>query len=237
MKIGVLCICTGKYDVFLQPLINDIDKNFFEGHEIEIYLFSDKEIQLTKSAGINIVRIPIEHKPFPYPTIKRYEFFTNASDKINCDYAFYIDVDMAICDKVGYEILPNNDEKLVAVLHPGFYNGGGSWGDDEKSLSYTHPKDRKKYYAGGFQGGKTEDYLLVCKLLAQNINEDEKNGVKAIHNDETHWNKYLSVREGFKVLDPSYCMVEEISKRRKWGINHFKPKIIALAKDHDAIRN
>ena len=237
-KIGVLLICTGKYDIFLQPLVNNIDKNFFEGNDIEIYLFSDKEHDLKKSDRINIVHIPTSHKPFPYPTLYRYKYFTEAADKINCDFIFYMDVDMSIADKVGEEILPDliNDEGLVATLHPGFYRGGGSWGDNIQSKSYTLPKNRNKYYAGGFNGGETKAFLKMSKILSDNIDDDESRGVIAEHNDETHINWYLSTRTP-KTLTPEYCQVEEIFKRKKWGVNNFKPRIIALKKNHAKLRS
>jgi len=70
----------------------------------------------------------------------------------------------------------------------------------------------------------------------QKIEDDEKRGVRAIHNDESHWNKLLSEHKSFKILDSGYCMVEQQELRQQWGISHLTPKIIALAKDHKTIR-
>ena len=44
MKIGVLIIATGKYDRFVQPFLESVDKYFFKDQEGVVYLFSDKDI-------------------------------------------------------------------------------------------------------------------------------------------------------------------------------------------------
>lgn len=238
LKIGIYLICTGKYDIFLEPLIDSLDKYFFKDDEIIIYLFWDKNYEIKLPGRFLIIYTPTEHKPFPAPTLFRYKNLLSISDKIKCDYLFYSDVDMLFVGDVGREILPqaNNDCGLVATLHPGFYNGGGSWDTNEKSTAFMPLENRIKYYCGGFQGGKTIDYMNACSIMARNINFDEMNSVMAIWHDESHWNQYLSIRNP-KVLTPEYCMVEQINLRQIWGISHFSPKIIAIAKNHNEIRS
>lgn len=236
MKIGICIVCTGKYGIFLQPLIDGIEKYFFVRDSVQVYLFSDQQHNLVHSERISIVNIPTEHKLWPYPTLKRYEFFSKAKDIITSDYLFYSDVDMAFVDYVDRETLPApGHDGLVATLHPGFYNGGGSWEENVNSKSFTPPELRKKYYAGGFQGGSTKEYLFACKEMSENISDDEKRGVTPIWHDESAWNMYLSSRSP-KTLTPEYCMVEETHLREAWQISHFVPKIIALKKDHNALR-
>lgn len=239
MKIGILLISTGKYGIFLQPLLDGIDKYFFVGKEIEIYLFTDKTHDLKHSNRINVIHIPIEHKPFPYSTIYRYSFFSKASDIIKTDFLFYSDVDMGFCDFVGEEILPNgiDDGGLVATHHPAFYHGG--WGSNNVnplSTAYIPIELRKRYVAGGFNGGETKAFLDMSKQLSENIEKDDSVGVMAEWHDESHLNCYMSTRSP-KLLTPDYCMVEEQHLREQWGINNFAPKIIALKKNHEEIRN
>ena len=117
MKIGINLICTGKYDVFVRPLITSIDKFFFKKSIINIYLFTDKNIEIEASNRINIIETKIEHRLFPYSTLMRYKYFCGISDKYKCDYLFYSDVDMLFVNDVGEEILPNpNDDcRLVSA--------------------------------------------------------------------------------------------------------------------------
>lgn len=227
MRIGLCLIATGKYDIFLQPLIDSVDKYFFRNDSISIYLFSDKIPNLIHSDRISLTFIPTEHKPFPYATLYRYKYFTAGADLIDTDYIFYSDVDMRFVSEVGREILGD----IVCVQHPGFYKGGwGSGGCDPKSLAYLPIDVCKDYMAGGFQGGKRDKYMLACEVMKQRIDIDESNGVLAQWHDETHWNFYLKTfAENIKVLTPSYCYPES------WHIG-FPKRILALDKDHAKMR-
>jgi hypothetical protein len=150
------------------------------------------------------------------------------------DYIYYLDVDYLLVSEVKEEIFGN----LVAVLHPGFsMAGGGSWCNDMKSNAYTFPQYRKHYFAGGTQGGEFYEYYEMMRRLSRDIDDDEKRGVRAEHNDESHWNRALSEHKNFKILDSSYCMVEQETFRRAWKIDNLKPKIIALDKNHAEIRS
>jgi hypothetical protein len=168
------------------------------------------------------------HEPWPAMTLKRYHIMSGA-DLSGYDYVYYIDADMRFVAPVGDEIFG----ELVGVQHPGFYRGGGSWEDNQASQAFVYTRMRKQYIAGGFQGGS--DYATVMPFLMHMIDEDEKTGNRATWNDESHWNALFAYSPNilqFKILDPSYCMVEEPAKRKAWGIDHFEPKIIALSKDH-----
>lgn len=235
ITVGILLIATNKYKHFVQPLIYDLGKNFFKGHVVTIFLFTDDLNEgyfHDGNFGLKYFKIP-SYK-FPEVTLYRYKTFLSHGIDIykDCTHLFYLDVDMGIVAPVGEEILGD----IVAVRHPGFFNGGGSWGNDPASLSYTDPDKRKHYYAGGFQGGSHDHFLAVADQLRARIQTDEENGIMAEWHDETHWNWYLANNPGFKELTPEYCMVEQQHLREQWGIAHFQPKIIALAKNHDELR-
>ena len=237
-EVGVVLIATGKYDIFLPPLIDSMDKYFFTDRTIAIYLFTDKDVDIDSDYnwGITINKFKVPSLAFPYPTLYRYRWITEQSGHMKADYIFYMDVDMLFVDAVGEEILPDSSG-LVAVHHPGYYAKGG-WGDNKtskESTAFISAHRRGKYYAGGFQGGKKDVYLSACAFMDSNIAADEKKGVMACWHDESHWNKYLA-RHRFKALTPAYCMVEEMELRERWGIADIPPKIMALKKDHNKLR-
>ena len=240
LQIGILLICTGKYGTFLQPLIDGLNTNFFINEDITIFLFSDRETyHLSLNKRFSIVHIPIEHKPWPYSTLFRYKYFTQAAKHIKrTDYCFYSDVDMAFVGKVDREIL----SEITVTRHPGFYNNGNEWGSPnchERSTAFLPERNRKSYFAGGFNGGKTEHFLEMSRILDINIDTDEDNSILAQHNDETHLNWFINTRaNGFlvKELTPSYCMIPDIEVRNKYGLGHLEPKIIALDKNHAEMR-
>lgn len=228
ITIGVLIIATNKYKQFIQQLIDSIDKYFFRHDKVNIYLFiDDLNFSFNTTDRINIVKIIIPPDKFPTVTLHRYKYFTEASSQIECDYVFYSDSDMRFCAPVDREILPT-DTSLVATIHPGFYKGGGSWCTNEKSNAFTPIENRRKYYAGGFNGGKTEGFLTMSKILSELIDKDEANGVMAEWHDEAFFNMWLGIHR-CKELTPSYCYPES------WHLP-FPKRLLALDKDHKAIR-
>lgn len=233
MEIGLLLIATRRYKQFVQPLLEGVKKYFFVNHNVTVHLFIDElEHEFIGNDRVKIVKELIPAYTFPNATLLRYHCFVQKT--YSCDYLFYSDVDMSFVDFVDETILGN----IIAVRHPGFDRAtGGSWCTDENSTAYTFPEFRKTYYAGGFSGGETKHYYRAMQEMKRNIDEDNRLGIKAEHNDESHFNKFLSEYKEFKELDSSYCMVEQISLRQAWGISDLQPKILALAKDHDKIRN
>ena len=225
-KIALCFIATNDYVDFVQPLIDSADKYFLQGHDVDYYLFSNQIYGTQTGANRNTYHSFVQHESWPSMTLKRYHIMSKA-DLSSYDYVYYIDADMLFVAPVGDEIFG----KLVGVQHPGFYRGGGGWENDTHSVAWIPECKRKNYIAGGFQGGSKYHYL--AKYIAKMIDEDTEKGITAVWNDESHWNAIFSLFEDwFKVLDPSYCMVEEPAKRKAWGIDHFEPKIIALKKDH-----
>lgn len=234
MKIGLLLIATGQYKSFVQNLLEGVKKFLLVDHDIDVYLFTDDiDPVYNGNERVNIRKHLIPSYKFPMATLMRYHVFTTGMKYDDCDYLFYLDIDSAIVDYVGDEVLGN----IVAVRHPGFYaKNGGSWETNMQSTAFTFENNRSFYYAGGFQGGNTDIFYHIMLQLRRNIDEDERNGVRAVHNDESHWNKYISECKYFKELTPDYMMVEQQNLREAWRISYFSPKIIALAKNHEEIR-
>ena len=73
--------------------------------------------------------------------------------------------------------------------------------------------------------------------MKRDIEEDESKGVHAVWQDESYWNQLLSMRIGVKILDSSYCYVQQPHLQKLWKIDHLKPKILALEKNHSEIRS
>ena len=245
-RIGLLIISTGKYDQFVQPLLDSAAKHFFPEESINIFHFTDKNESLLVPHKFNYTAIKIEHEPWPAPTLKRYEYFMRIERTLwkNTDYLFYIDVDALFIKDIGFEILNNVFEilsdrrscKLVSVRHCGF--AGGGWGSpsvDPNSTAFVPEDKRKIYYMGGFQGGRTNDYLKACLILSKNIKTDEDNGIVAEYHDESHWNHYLSSNTmdfgDYNRLPPTFFMAEEMEGA------HEKASILALKKEHESIRS
>lgn len=238
IKPAILLIATGKYSQFVEPLIRKIDKWFMPHREIAVVVFSPYQILPRTTSRVNMVWTKIEDYRWPYATLYRYKIFSNISEYLRkFTHLYYMDVDMNIIDEIGDEFLVNG---LLAIRHPGCY-AADRWGSpntDPISTAYLPISEQQHYYCGGVQGGLAEMYLKVAKQLAENIDIDEKNRVMAEWHDETHWNKAISQNMHMVTeLSPAYCMPESVEARMSWGLSEFKPKILALDKNHAEIRS
>lgn len=230
MKIGLLIIATNKYTQFLQPLIEGADNFFLKDYEVNYFVFTNQELKINSSR--NITMIYTQHKEWPWMTLGRYEIFTNNNNKLSeMDYLFYCDADMKFVGDVGNEILGDR----VGTIHPGFYSNSNlsnvALEKRPESLAHLPPNTIKNYYAGGFNGGSSEEFLKMSKILSDNIYFDlEKHNIIAEWHDESHMNKYFFENEPSIKLSPSYCYPES------WNIP-FDKKLLALDKNHNLIRN
>lgn len=225
MKIGLIVIATGKYHVFINNFILSARKFFLKNHKVTFYIFTDYEGMYNQD---DVEIIKQEHMDWPYPTLFRYKIFSNSKDLFGKeDYLFYCDVDMIFVDKIEDEIL----EDRVATIHP-CYEGGRGTPEviHSRSKAYVSPDEKMTYFAGGFNGGTSVEYLKMCKILRDNIDEDLNNNIIATWHDESHMNRYFIDNPPTKILDPGYCYPECFD----YG---YKKKIVALNKDHDKIRN
>lgn len=218
MKVGVLIIATNNYIDFIPDLINSINRYFLKGHEVTIYLFTNKKDYINRE---NIKIIKIEHEKFPLVSLKRYEIFSKYFTFCDEDYLYYIDADMRMVDYINESILGD----LVGVLHPGYINTKGTPERNKNSTAYIKEKENNMYFMGAFNGGKTSNYLKMCNEIAINVRKDLEKNFIAVWYDESHLNKYFLLNPPEIILTPSYCYPIEYNLK-------YKPKIITLSKDH-----
>jgi len=233
MKICILTIATNKYLQFVEKLYEDLSEKFCPGAEINCLLFTDHEIE---EAGDNVKVHYIDHEPWPMPTLKRYNYFVKEKDFIlEHDYCFYLDADMRLDGVVTAEEVCGD---LVATRH-GYQSLASpaqqSFDRNPASLAFVSPEEETvTYYAGGFNGGKTEVFMKMAETIADNVNKDLENNIVALWHDESHMNRYLINNPPTLDLDPTYCYAEEFI-----GTDYpYQPgKIIALKKNHAALRS
>jgi histo-blood group ABO system transferase len=225
MKIGLLIIATNKYVQFLQPLIESADKNFLLNESVTYFIFTNQNIEI--SSNREVVKINVEHKEWPWMTLGRYKIFSEYSNILqNMDYLFYCDADMRFESVVGGEILSNR----VATQHPGYYEQRGTPETNPLSLACVFPHEDMQYFAGGFNGGTSEEYLKMSEVISNNIDLDLSRDIIAVWHDESHMNRYFIDNPPTKILNPSYCYPEN------WNIP-FERKLLALDKNHSEIRS
>lgn len=225
MNIGLLIIATNKYICFLQPLIESADSFFLNSQRVTYFIFTNLDFTLNSNRNIEIIKI--DHKDWPWMTLGRYKIFTENSDKLSeMDYLYYCDVDMRFVGEVGDEILSDR----VATQHHGYYNMRGTPETNPMSLACVFPYEEMQYFAGGFNGGTSNEYLKMSKHISNNIDIDYSNGLIAIWHDESHMNRYFIDNKPTLVLDPGYCFHEG-------STGNFTKRLLALSKNHSEIRD
>lgn len=224
-SVGLLIIATNKYFHYAQNLIKSADKHFLKNSNVDYFVFTNSKEKINSIRKVNV--IDTEHKPWPWMTLGRYDIFNRNREAFNeMDYLFYCDADMLFVADVEEDILSNR----VATQHPGYYGNRGTPETNPKSLACIYDSENMQYFAGGFNGGSKEEYLMMCEKLSFNINKDFENNVIAIWHDESHMNRYFVDNPPTKILNPSYCYAEFMKIP-------FDKKLLALTKNHEEMRS
>ena len=237
----MMVICLNEpYWQFCSPMIESARKFLLRGHDVDFILWTD----MPENTKIDAKIIPTESFEWPLPTLYRYHLFLRQEKLLEeYDFIYYIDVDMKFVSRVGDEILGD----LVAAQHPMYAirrEYQPPYEPNEKSTSFIPRPGRvltengKKrfeplYFAGGFQGGRSLNFIKAMKTMKEIIDKDfTENNYIPIWNDESAWNKYLFENPPDVVLNPSYIYPDTLNLayyQRVWGRN-FVPKIITITK-------
>ncbi len=242
LHIGLCIVATGKYIQFIKPLLDSAEQYFCPDHKKTYFIFTDATEpaleSLLKSTYNNRIIITYQKRlGWPYDTLMRFATYNEHKQLFaSTDYMFATDADMLFVNTERDEILGDR----VATNHPGFEKNIPLWGSEPpydrnpKSTAYIPYDAGTYYYAGGFYGGTTKEFISMAHALANNILIDLNTfNYIAVWHDESHLNRYFIDHEPTIILDRSYCYPENGEKK---GYPHCIPKLLALDKNHTEIR-
>lgn len=210
--------------------------------EAGIKTIVDSVVDLRKQK--DVVVFPTEPIAWPYPTLFRYNLFLQQEEKLKeYDYIFYCDIDMKFVNVVGDEILGDG---LTAAQHPMYALRKEYFPPYEPNveseayiprpgkvvLDNNVPRFVPLYYAGGFQGGKSDKWIEAMKEMRKMIDKDMSKNYIPIWNDESVWNKYLFLNPPSVVLTPSYIYPDSLIEEyysKLWGCVYV-PRLITITK-------
>lgn len=248
-KVGILYICTGKYISFLEDFLLSSNKFLLPFSKKKYFIFTDNEFESTGDSSINIIpQLKLGYDDTTntsYDSLMRYHIFLKHKDLFkDLDYLVFFNANTIFIDYIfEKDFLPNNEnDGLMSVHHSGHYIMGDKWNGYDKtttSVSYIHPKERnKKYCQGCLIGGKTNQFLEMCKEISNQIDIDLLNNIHPSYWDEPYMNKYLSNKNPL-ILNPGYSFPDNMN-----AYNLMKDvKIYALQLDknnfggHNFLRN
>ena len=196
MRIAVLYICTGRYNIFFESFYRSCEKYFIPNSEKTYFVFSDHE-EIAHYSNVRFCYKKCEG--FPLDSLFRFRTFLSVEDElIKFDYLYFFNSNIEFVSYVDKSILPSYEDGFLCCLDadydkiypsPCFY----PYERNKRSLAYV-PRGLKKYryFHAGVNGGRAKEYLEMCKILRNNIERDYENGIIAIYHDESHINKFFS---------------------------------------------
>lgn len=241
LNIGLSIVATGKYIAFVKPLLDSAEQYFCPQHTRTYFIFtdgaqSDLDDLLRSSYSDRIVITYQKRLGWPYDTLMRFAIYDQHKNLFaSTDYMFATDADMLFVGTEGDEILHDR----VATQHPGFEKNKPLWGSEPPydrnpdSTAYIAYDSGTHYFAGGFYGGTTAEFIKMISSVTRNILADLEKQYIAVWHDESHLNRYFIDNLPSVMLDRSYCYPENGQKK---GYPVCSPKLLALDKNHSEIR-
>lgn len=222
-KVAVLYIALGRYICFWKDFyesceakLHNCDKHYFIWTDNSNFDYSNNE---------NVTVIPAQKKGWPYDSLLRFQMFLEKQSELEkYDYMYFFNANLQFINDVDLsEIAPHewNTSGLVAGLHPGRH--GDIFKTDPDSFSYERrpestayvPFGKGKYYVcGAFNGGTSNAFLEMCRVLSKNVQTDIKNNINARVDDESHLNACLIDKE-FLLCGRAYLFPENKLKYLK----------------------
>ena len=203
--VALHLIATNAYTQFLDRIVKSAKKYFFPALRRHIVIYSDDTTTAERlrqaHPTIEFHFKQIQHEPWPFVTLKRFEYFS--SMKLNVDYSFYIDVDSEFIGELDNSFLP---QWFAATEHP-LPDQRGSTEKNNASRAYL-PIIVDTYFCGGFFGGHQNHFMHISTLLASRIQDDMKRRVMASWHDESHLNWYLYYHKPSTIFYKPFAVAE-----------------------------
>uniref|UniRef100_A0A4W6G2I5 Globoside alpha-1,3-N-acetylgalactosaminyltransferase 1, like 5 n=1 Tax=Lates calcarifer TaxID=8187 RepID=A0A4W6G2I5_LATCA len=196
-RVAVVVFAVGKYTRFLEGFLVSGEKYFLVDFRVTYYIFTDHEkevpkIKLGKGRNITVLPIPSATR-WQDVVFGRMKWATIAIDKQirnEADYLFMMDIDSVFHDRFGAESLSH----LSVVLHRGYYKNTKRdqfpYERRPQSKAYIPLGEGDYYYTAAVWGGNLEEMYKLVKYCYMQSEEDAKNKIEAVWQEESHLNKY-----------------------------------------------
>lgn len=194
-KIGILVIALGRYDAFWPELYKSCEKYFLPNWKKEYFVFTDNSNIKFKEKE-NVHSIYQKKMGWPWDSMMRFEMFYRRKPMLErCDYLFFLNINLVCRKVIGEEILPTaENDWLTVCTHSGYYNKPVDefpYDRNPQSTAYIPFGQGHHYAPGGFNGGRSSEFIRFCEVACNNVKEDWKHKVIALWHDESHLNKYI----------------------------------------------
>lgn len=201
MKVAILYVCTGGYIKFWDEFYQSAERHFMPGAEQRQYfVFTDQKFD--EQHLPHVTRVEQPNLGWPDNTLKRYHMFLRIESQLaEFDYMYFFNANCIFRQDVGNEFLPDRQDQLVVVRHPGQVQRSINdvpYERNPRSLAHI-PREQGSYYVyGGVNGGSAKAFLALSHAVQKAVDRDLREGIVAQWHDESHLNRYI--------LDHPHCV-------------------------------
>lgn len=259
ISLTIFTVATGRYLNFWIELVKSGEEFIDSSVRTQWLVLTDQvekiPTEIISKLGPRLTVVSIDHEPWPFPTLKRYEYLQFTRNQIEGEYLMHLDADMVFVAPIEDNDISNplSESEIVCVVHPGYFRpkglkriefyarnprriiqdlklylvfgGIGTWEKNIDSTAYVKRLQRRIYVCGGCWFGTKNRVLEMAENLQQNIEVDLQSDFIASFHDESHLNAYVSKRK-VKILAPEFCFDPRYSQ-----LNGVSPKILAVDKN------
>lgn len=259
IDLTIFTVATGRYLDFWIQLVQSGEKFLERSVRTQWLVLTDQSegipSELSSKLGSRLTVLDITHEPWPFPTLKRYQYLQFARNHITGDFLMHLDADMVFVAPVNDNDIssPVTSSEVVCVSHPGYFRpkglklikfyakkpikiiqdagllikfgGIGTWERNRGSTAYVPRAYRHEYVCGGCWFGTKSGVLKMADSLQENIDVDLQSTYIATFHDESHLNAYISNKK-IKILTPEFCFNPGYRQ-----LDDVVPKIIAIDKN------
>ncbi|MBQ3584025.1 MAG: glycosyl transferase family 6 [Lachnospiraceae bacterium] len=235
--IGILYICTGKYDVFWEDFYISFENYFLPNTEKHYFVFTDATYLYDEGKNPRIHKKMIGFEPWPLPTLLKYRtFLTFESELAEMDYLYQSNANIICNETITEEEFLPREKDLFFNIHPGYMKRKPvdyPYDRNPASLAYVPYNKGKIYVFGAMNGGKSAAFIRMMKEVEARIEMDLKKGVIARWHDESHVNHYVATHTNYSIHSPAYCYpvgfdvdypskIAGVSKADKFDVDELK---------------
>lgn len=209
MKIGVIYIATGVYAQFWDEFYPTCNSYFCADAEKTFELFTDSDLLLSAQL-YNVRSHRIEDRGFIVNVSAKSELICSiATELVQYDYVFYLNGNFKFLKPIyTSEIIPNGLHRYLTVLsfdaYESFLPSQLPYDRNPNSSAYIPYGEGRKYYQGGFYGGKPQAVLMFSEWSKNAIRRDLERKIVAKHHDESYLNRYL-VSKSPRTINEKYA--------------------------------
>lgn len=211
MRLGIIYLATGAYHKFWKDFYITCEQYFCMDIEKGYEIFTDSPDDFEKTNDTNVYIHKIEDLGWIVNTSYKSKYICSIREELRkYDYVFYINSNFLFTAPIyAEEVLPDASNDYLTALSFDHYLQVNvrnyPYDRQPDCLAYIPIGQGKRYFQGGFYGGRTKEMLLLSDWCREAIAHDFNKKIVARFHDESYINRYMLDKKP-KVLNDGYAL-------------------------------